>query len=95
LSGGEYCGIIQPSAELFHKNTASLTYNRVSEAFNQYVRPPDGTIRNEEACHASHSLTAESRQIKDGSPFVTVCVQFCDWVSRRVGQDEKCNLVAY
>jgi hypothetical protein len=94
-TGGEYCGIIQLSAELFRKNTANSTYNRVSEAFNQYVRPPDGTIWNEEACHASHGLTAESIQIKDGSPFVAVWVQFCDWVSRHVRHDEKCILVAY
>ena len=78
--------VIQLSAELFRKNTANSTYNRVPEAFNQYVRPPDGTIWNEEACHASHGLTAESRQIRDGSPFVTVWVQLCD---------EKCILMAY
>jgi hypothetical protein len=94
-TGGEYCGIIQLSAELFRKNTANSTYNRVSEAFNQYVRPPDGTIWNKEACRASHGLTAESRQIQNGRPFVTVWIQFCDWVSRHVHQDEKCVLVAY
>ena len=83
-TGGEYCGIIQLSDELFRKNNAGSTYNRAAEAFNQYVRPLDGTIWNEEACHASHGLTAESRQIQDGRPFVTVWVQFCDWVSRHI-----------
>ncbi len=92
-TGGEYCGIIQLSAEIFRKTGSTI--NRVAEAFNQYVRPPDGTIWNEEACLASHGLTAESRQIQNGRPFVTVWVQFCDWVSRHVRQDEKCILVAY
>ena len=64
-TGGEYCGIIQLSAEIFRKNNAGPSYNRVVEAFNHYVRPPDGTIWNEEACRASHGLTAESRQIQD------------------------------
>jgi hypothetical protein len=97
-TGGEYCGIIQLSAELFRLNPADVTrsdYIREPETFNHYVRPPDGTYWNEEACRRSHGLTAESPQIQSASPFVTVWGYFCNWISEHVGANEKCILAAY
>ena len=44
-TGGEYCGIIQLSVQLFRQNPADpqqKTFIHVEETFNEYVRPPDG-----------------------------------------------------
>jgi hypothetical protein len=97
-TGGEYCGIIQLSAELFRLNSVDPTrsdYIREPQTFNHYVRPPDGTFWNEEACQRSHGLTAQSPQIQSASPFVTVWGYFCNWISEHVRADEKCILAAY
>jgi hypothetical protein len=97
-TGGEYCGIIQLSAEIFRLNPVDPTnfdYIREPNIFNHYVRPPDGTYWNEEACCRSHGLNAKSPQIQSASPFVTVWGLFCTWISQHVKAEEKCILTAY
>ena len=97
-TGGEYVGIIQLSAEISRRNPVDplkLDYIREPETFNMYVRPPDGTYWNEEACRRSHGLTPQSPQIQSASPFISVWTHFCDWIARHVGPDEKCILIAY
>lgn len=97
-TGGEYCGIIQLSAELFRPNPSdplSLDHMKVEEAFDMYVKPPPNAIWNEEACRSSHGLTASSTEVVNALPFVSVWAQFCAWIHRHVSPDEKCILCAY
>ena len=47
-TGGEYCGIIQLSGQLFRPNPADISgsdFIDVEDTFNSYVRPPDGVIK--------------------------------------------------
>jgi hypothetical protein len=57
--------------------------------------PPDGAFWNEEACRMSHGLTAQSPQIQNGLPFVSVWTNFCSWIDCHVRTHEKCILCAY
>jgi hypothetical protein len=97
-TGGEYCGIIQLSGQLFRQNSTDRRQNAfipVEETFNEYVRPPDGAFWNEEASRLSHGLSARSPEIQNGQPFVTVWTNFCSWIQRHVSATEKCILCAY
>jgi hypothetical protein len=97
-TGGEYCGIIQLSAELFRHNTADPTgsdFIPVPETFNQYIQPPETAIWNEQACRNSHGLTANSEVIKSARPFAFVWGKFSDFISRDVNTSEKVVLIAY
>ena len=94
-TGGEYCGIVQFSGQLFRPNSSLTSFDIEPDTFNRYVKPPDGVFWNEAACRASHGLTATSPQIQSGSPFVTVWEDVTSWVSQHVDKDEKCILCAY
>jgi len=73
-TGGEYCGIIQLSVELFCFNNEDPDYrvDHIEPTFNEYVRPPDGAIWNEASAQTSHRLHANSPQILSASTFNTV-----------------------
>ena len=46
-TGGEYCGIIQLSGQLFRHDPTEpqeTTFLTVTKTFNEYVRPPDGSF---------------------------------------------------
>lgn len=89
--GGEYCGIIQISAQLFRKKIADSTvqhFIRDNQTFNRYVRPPDGAIWNEVACRATHKLHANSPEILAANPFDFVWHEFCEFISEYVSPSE-------
>ena len=97
-TGGEYCGIIQLSGQIFCPDADDpggfgIVYAR--ETFNEYIKPPEGAIWNEEACRASHGLTARSPQIQNALPFVSVWTKFCAWVNDHLLEDHHCILCAY
>lgn len=97
-TGCEYCVIIQLSAEIFCPNPfncLSSTFIHEHEVCQEYIRPPDCVFWKEEACRASHSLSAASREICSMSPFFTVWVQTCNWISCHVGWNKKCVLISY
>ena len=94
-TGGEYCGIVQLSGQLFRPNSSISSFEIIVKTFSKYVRPPDGVFWNEEACRASHGLTATSPQILSESPFVSVWEEFTTWIGQQVRPDEKCILCAY
>lgn len=97
-TGGEYCGIIQLSGQIFcpdPDDPGGFGIIYATETFNQYVRPPEGSIWNEEACRASHGLCARSPEILNAEPFITVWTKFCSWVDEQLAQDDKCILCAY
>lgn len=97
-TGGEYCGIIRLSGQLFRQDPEDhqkKSFIIVDDTFNEYVAPPDGAFWNEEACRQSHGLSARSPEIQNGRPFITVWTNFCSWIQRHVGTSEKCILCAY
>jgi hypothetical protein len=96
--GGEYCGVIQISAQLFRPNIADITgqdFVRVEKTFNQYIQPPEGAIWNEAACQATHKLHANSPQIRAANPFDFVWHEFCAYIADHVSPSETCIFVAY
>lgn len=97
-TGGEYCGIVQISAELFSPNPADalgLDFISNPDTFNSYVQPPEGALWNDDACRNSHNLTSNSECIKSAPRFDVVWGQFCSWISRHVGPSKTCIFVAY
>lgn len=97
-TGGEDCGILQMSGELFRPNPVDPTgsdFVRIDETFNQYVKPPPGAIFNVRSCQLSHGLTAQSDCIKSANPFRNVWADFCEFISRHISINETFILVAY
>ena len=65
-TGGEQCGIIQISAEIFRfekDGTPSIE----NDSFDEYVRPPSDAYWNSNSCKRTHGLHADHPQIKDAS----------------------------
>ena len=97
-TGGEYCGIIQLSGQLFRQNPVDAqgnTFLLVTETFNEYVSLPDGAFWNDEASRLSHGLCTRSPVIQNASPFAIVWTKFCSWIQCHVCPSEKCILCAY
>ena len=107
-TGGEYCGILQLSAEIVRikiiqstskkgvtigKDSAG-TIDRVSSTFNSYVKPPEGAIFADRAT-AIHGLHENHNKIRDADNIATVWARFCQWLSSNLLQDEKVCLMAY
>ena len=103
-TGGEYCGILQLSAEICHltiqtsgrsssKDTAAAI-QRDANTFNAYVRPADGAIYSE-ACTNIHGLTADSPCIQQASDIDVVWSQFVNWINTSTARDEQIVIVAY
>ncbi len=66
----------------------------VLEAFNKYVKPPEGPIWDQKTTRI-HDLSSESPQIFDAKSILQVWVDFCDFIHNHIHTDETCNLVAY
>ena len=97
-TGGEFCGILQVSAEIFRQNPVDFMgtdFIRDPDTFNEYVQPPKDALWNEQVCRNSHGLSANSDVIKSAHRFDIVWSNFCSWISRHIRNDETCILVAY
>lgn len=97
-TGGEYCGIIQLSGQLFQfdpQDPRGIDIIYAQTTFNEYVCPPEGAFWNEQACQASHGLHAQSPEIVEARPFVTVWTNFCSWLEEHLAPDDKVVLCAY
>jgi hypothetical protein len=96
-TGGEHCGIIQISGQIFRPNPVDplhADFLTVEEAFNSYVCPPDGAIWNEQACRELHGLGPASDCIKNARPFAFVWREFEMWFARHISTSEICVFVA-
>ena len=107
-TGGEYCGILQLSAEisrleLVPKTTAkgivatgdtASSIQREPNTFNEYVNPGEGAIYGEHST-ALHGLTATHPSIRDAEEIYPVWQRFCQWLRSNVSPDEAIVLVAY
>ena len=105
-TGGEYCGIVQISAELCRFELgaegggASITKDiaknikRCPLVFNKYIKPDSNCVWSE-ACTAIHGLGPNDDRISSADPMRIVWHQFENWVDANVKRDEKIILVAY
>ena len=93
-TGGELCGIIQISAEIFRfekDGTPSIE----KETFDEYVKPPSDAYWNETACRQTHGLHADHPNIKEASSLSDVWKQFELYIDRHVGKKQRAVLVAW
>jgi hypothetical protein len=91
--GGEYCGVIQISAQLFRHNIVDCTgrdFIHVAKTFNLYIQQPEDAIWNEVACQATHKLHANSPQIWAANPFDFVWHKFCAYIADNVSPSKTC-----
>ena len=108
-TGGEFCGILQLSAEIARiellptttaKGVVSSTgdtassIRRESGTFNSFVNPGEGAIYGEHAV-AIHGLHASHPSIRDAEEIHAVWHRFCQWIRANVARDEVIVLVAY
>ena len=107
-TGGEFCGILQISAELVrievvpkitskgpspNMDTAKVI-KREGSVFNEFVRAEEGAIFNSHAT-AIHGLTAEHENIVNAAKIETVWDQFRRWFYAHLRDDEVAVLVAW
>ena len=91
-TGGEYCGILQLSAEICRMTIKpdgsskmkdkATDVRRDSNTFNEYVKPPEGAIFAE-ACTRIHGLSEDTPCIKNASDIDVVWSQFVSWVDAK------------
>ena len=97
-TAGEFAGVVQMSAKLSSPKFVDgkcVGLTHLPQAFNKYVKPPEGVYWNTAACAASHKLTANSPQIQSANDFAFVWHEFCAWIDDNVPDDETCILTAY
>ena len=107
-TGGEHCGIVQLSAELFRMDlepkvtktgesasgdTAS-NVKRVASTFNSYVNPGEGALFSE-ASTSVHGLHSTDPRITSADDIFKVWASFTRWLHSNVGPDETVVLVAW
>lgn len=95
-TGGEFCGIIQISAEIFRANDISGANPTIRKAciFNEYVKPHDGALWDPNSTRI-HGLSETSPQIQAANKIHTVWNNFCKFINDNVTPTEACILVAY
>jgi len=94
--GGEYCGIIQVSAQLFCINNfhANPKVEHISNKFNKYVRPPNSAIWDQNTT-AVHHLSSNSPQILSADPINQAWSDFNNFINSNLHHEEKCIMIAY
>ena len=103
-TGGEYCGILQLSAEIcrmtIKKHGRSETKDKATDirqdtnTFNAYMIPAMG-VTFSEACTKIHGLTENSPSIQNASDIDVVWSQFVNWINTNTAWDEEIIIVAY
>ncbi len=96
-TGGEYCGIIQISAQLFRISTQEkkkMTFAVEPSTFNKYIKPPEGSIWDPH-CTQVHGLNSNSPIIKNANRINQVWSDFCLFLQENMKPEEYCVLIAY
>ena len=103
--GGEYCGVVQLSAELISLEISeapngSVTGDKLESAvknptnFNEYVNLGEGVIWDD-YCTAIHGLRATDDCIKNAYGICLVWAGFLDWFRTHTAQYSAVILVAW
>ena len=92
-TGGEGCGIIQMSAQIFRikNNEAEVEVN----VFNEYVNPGREAVWNDQACMASHDLSPENEKIVNADTIDLVWTSFEDFLDANIESDQVGVLIAW
>ena len=97
-SGGEYCGPVQFSAEIFRMNKSSNgnTWNtiRSPNIFNKYIKPSDIAIWNDHATQI-HGLHASHPSIQSAQDMKTVWNEWEIFIDNEICTEEIGILIAY
>jgi len=102
-TGGEYCGIIQLSAEMARMeiregrgvgNDKADATTRIPTKFNEYINPGECAIWDDNVTKI-HGLCKTHEKIVLASSISIVWQQFRSWIFRNMSVDEKAILVAY
>jgi len=95
-TGGEFCGIVQMSAQMFRirVENGKMVGEIEEETFNEYVKPPDGSIWSTHATDV-HGLHESHPQIIDADPIQIVWEDFTKYVNRHIGPSQRGVLVAW
>ena len=96
--GGESCGIVQLSCQLFRLRKDTIQSKLVGEVenitFNEFVQPPKDAIWSENACKC-HGLSAQHQCIVDADPISVVWKKFIEFLDKNIGPEEKGVLIAW
>ena len=68
--GSEYCGIVKLSS-LREEVESKLVGEIENEFFNEYIKPPDNAIWDEDVCKI-HGLSSQHQSITNADPIVVV-----------------------
>ena len=108
-TGGEYCGILQISAEIVRVDVLPTVSNngkisnlkdyssnirREVNAFNEYVKPHEGAIWDAHATRI-HGLTENHPKILQADGMDLVWPRFLQWFAHHLKSEEVAVLVAY
>jgi len=92
-TGGERCGIIQISKEIFRiqNNEAEVEVN----VFNEYVNPGREAVWNDQACITSHGLSPGHEKIVNANIIDFVWKSFEKFIDANIGSDQVRVLIAW
>ena len=107
-TGGEYCGILQISAEMVRVELSLVTTKkgpsptldyvsticRETQTFNRFVKPGEGAIWNENVT-SIHGLHSNHPSIVGADDMDTVWEQFVSWYEGHMQINEVAILVTY
>ena len=95
-TAGESCGIVQISAQVFRMvyRNGNIESEIEKETFNRYVRPGDEAIWDERSC-SIHGLSKDDKRITNADEIGIVWKEFCKFIDRHIGPDQKGVLVAW
>ena len=92
---GEYCGIVQISAEILRINGIDSEREDEMNCFNEYARPYDNAIWNYRACETSHGLHSNYPSIVAAGKIESVWSRFHLYISFHISNNQKCLLIAW
>jgi len=91
-TGGEYCRIIQISANIFRINNDHGEIER--ESFERYMKPRDGAIWSSISTDV-HGVHTNSPEIKNAKGIEKVWNEFVSYIDKNIGRDQRGCLVAW
>ncbi len=93
-TGGDKCGILQLSTQLFRINREGEMNTCTEDIFDSYIKPPTGSVIDPKST-VVHGLCMSSLELQNAPVIEVVWGNFCDFISRRIQASEIGILIAY
>ena len=93
-TGGDHCGVLRISAEIFRIVAGTNEVSREVNCFDKYVKPKDGVIWSQYATEV-HGLHADHIDITSASNVQVVWGEFEEFLETMIGQDQCGILVVW